>query len=604
MARLIQLFLLMPAVICFFLTGVRAQEAVLDFKTIVDVKKNGTLEVYQRFQIRADRNIFKHGLVYNLPLSVVSPNGGRIQRDIVNMEVVRDDSAEPFKLTRFGSKSELRTGGQADLKPGEYTYEIRYISRRQILFRDGEDELVIPVSPYDWTIPVQNASVEVNLPDGRAATRVFAATGDRDSRVGSVVVRREGATVRVQNSRPLPPQKGMTVSVSWVAGAVDRPGRREQAIILVRQYIHLLAPMAGIISVAGLGFLAKILRRRQVKGVKLQPPKGYSAATVQFYQDGVASFRGVTNTILGLAAKGYLTIEETGPGDFMLQRTWRENDLGLSGVERAVAVAFYQNRPTRFQINTQHAPELLAARRTMGAAAAREFEATHLKNHPVLLGLLVAIPLIAVTAMILLSPVSNWLILFPLMILAGCVLLYLAAIPSDPYWQMGLEERSLTDMVNTWVTTSRGVTALAVVLAGIVITGWRAGLFEAGLALALGATTLWCYHASKRPGSLGSRVQLGFDTLKKMLAHETEQGGGAEISAGQYEQLLPYASAWGFHQQWAERYRKSNNNAGVPNVRPRWVTTPRAVQEPSDIASLLVDGLTQAIERAAGFVGK
>jgi hypothetical protein len=596
--QVILFFLSLP--LAFTSTHVRAQEAVLDFKTVIDVRKDGALEVYQQFKIRADRNLFKHGLVYNLPLSITSPNGGRAQRSISNMEVVRDDSPESFNLTEFGSKSELRTGGQADLKPGEYTYEIRYTSKRQILFRDGEDELVIPVAPYDWSIPVQNASVEVHLPEGRAPTRVFAATGEKDSRVGSVVVRRENTTVRVQNSRPLPPKNGMTVSISWVAGAVDRPSRQEQVLIMLKQFEHLFAPIVGIFAITCIGFLARLLRNRQIKNVKLQPPKGYSPATAQFYQDGVASFRGVVNTILGLAAKGYLTIEETEPGDFMLQRTWRESDLGLSGVERAVAVAFYQNRPTRFQINSQHSAELLIARRSMGDAVVREFEMAHLKSHKITISILAIVPVLAAIAMVILSPYSNWFVFAPLLILAGCGLLYYSAIPSDPQWQMGLEERTLTDLVNTWVTTSRGLIASAVLFAGLAVTTWRIGALEAGLVLILGAVTAWCYHGTKRVGSLGSKVQHLFESLKLALTTDAEKEISAEMPVARYEQLLPYAAAWGVHSAWADRFRRANNNAGIQNVRPRWLTTPRLAHEPTEIASLLVDGLTQAVERAVG----
>jgi Predicted membrane protein (DUF2207) len=592
------LFCLIAVLMMFCGQASLAQEAILDLNTVVDVRKDGAVEVYQKFNIRSERNVFVNGLVYNFPLNIESPNGGRVQRTISNMQVTRDQSPEPFTFDEFGNSAELRSGGDKDLKPGEYAYEIRYVARRQILFRDGEDELVFPVVPYDWTIPVQNAGIEIHLPGQRAATRVFAATGKKDSRAGSVVLRRQGSTVRVQNSRPLPPGNGMLVSVSWVSGVVDRPTKREQAIILFKRYEHLLAAALGIAGLFGLSVLARLVGSRGGKKIRLQPPKGYSSATAQFYQDGVVGFKGVANTIIGLAAKGYLTIEETDPGEFMLQRTWRESDLGLSSVERAVAVAFYQNRPTRFQINSQHMAELLAARRGLETAVVQEFERTHQSSHFIWLGLIGLVPIIATIAMVALSPSSIWLLVLPLLILAGCMIMYWSALPSDPQWQTGIGDRSFADLFNTWITTRHGQTGLAVLVLGFVLTAWRLGSLEAIVTVLLGMVALWTYHGTKRPVSLGGKVQKTFETLRSAMSAAADVDPNSEMPVSQYELLLPYAAAWKCHSEWAEHFRKTNNSAGVPNVRPRWLTTPRTMQEPEQIADLLVSGLTQNIERA------
>ncbi len=578
---------------------VRAQEAVLDFKTTIDVRTDGKLEVYQRLRVRTERNLFKHGLVLNMPLSVPSPNGGRVQRQIFGVEVVKDEAPEPFSADELGNVMRLRTGGNRDLKPGEYIYDVRYLTDRQILFRDGEDELVVPVVPYDWNIPVQDTQVEIKLPDGLAATRVFASTGEEGARAGSVLVRREGGTVRVQATRPLPPGNGMFVSVSWAAGKVRRPGRMEQVVIMFKRYEHLAAPIGGIAVLCALGLLARAAGRLRPGKVKVQPPAGYSPGTIQFCADGAATFRGLCLTILGLGAKGYLTIEENEHGEFMLQRTWRDTDLGLSAVDRAVTLAFYQNRPTRFLINAQHAQELQAARRNMGAAAAKEFERAHVQKHPLLLGLILLVPVVAAMLTVLLSPASNWTVLFALMMLAGVAMLYMCALPSDPAWQMGLNERNFADLVATWATTRLGQAGLAVVALGTLVTVAKVGPLEAALLLLLGAVAAWIYHSTKKVDSLGGRREAGFSQLRDAVAATVDSTKEAELTPAAYESLLPYAAAWQVHPQWAERYRQMNNASGVPNQRPRWLTTPRTVTDPAGVAVLLVDGLTEAIERAA-----
>jgi hypothetical protein len=575
-----------------------AQEAVLEMKTTVDVRKDGNLEVLQRIRIRAERNLFKNGLSLDMPLSLESPNGGRAQPDITGLQVTMDNGDETFTAEKFGRVLQLRTGGKRDLKPGEYVFDVRYLARRQLLFRNGEDELVFHVVPYEWDVPVQDASIEISLPDDRSSSRVFAASGDEDARAGSVLVRRDNSRVRVQASRPLPPNHGMKVAVSFASGSVARPSQTEKVIILFRQYEHLLAPLTGLAGLFSLGIAAKWFGRWHRGKVTLQPPVGYSPGTVQFYEDGTATFRGVVLTILGLAAKGYLTIEESDQGEFMLQRTWRDNDLGLSKVDRAVTIAFYQNRPTRFLVNSHHAPELRAARRAMGEAAAMEFEAAHIRKHPLLMGLVLLLPMIASIAMILMSPAANWVLMFPLLTLAGIALLYISAMPSNPPWQIGLENRSFSDLLATWATTRKGQIGLALMTLGTLVTAAKAGPVEALFALLLGAVAAWIYHGSKRPEGLGAKLRARFEQLKSLLAEPAGESDTVQLPASTYETMLPYAAAWDVHPDWAERYRRINNSTGVANARPRWLTTPRAIHDPREVATLLVEGLTQAVERA------
>lgn len=595
--RLGQLLLLLVALL--LVPGpLYAQEAVLELKTTVDVRKDGTLEVLQRIRIRAERNLFKQGLSLNVPLGLESPYGGYVRPDITSMQVTMDNSRETFTAERFGKVLKLRTGGERDLKPGEYIFDIRYLARRHLLFRNGEDELVFYIVPYDWNIPVQDASIEISLPDEKIPSRVFAASGDEDARAGSVLVRREAGKVRVQSSRTLPPRNGMKVAVSFASGSIARPSQMEEVIILFRRYEHLLAPLTGLAGLFSVAIVAKWFGRLRPFKVKLQPPSGYSPGTVQFFEDGTATFRGVALTILGLAAKGYLTIEESDQGEFMLQRTWRDNDLGLSKVDRAVTVAFYQNRPTRFLVNSHHAQELRAARRAMGQAAAMEFEMAHIARHPLLMGLVLLIPLIASIALILMSPATNWLLIFVLMTLGGSGLLYLSAMPSNARWQIGLENRTVSDLLTTWATTRKGQLGLALVTLGTLATVAKAGPIEAIFVLLLGGVTAWIYHASKRPEILGGKLRARFDRLKSLLSNAEGEADSMQLPASSYEALLPYAGVWDVHHDWADQYRRINNSTGVANVRPRWLATPRAIQDPRDVAVLLVDGLTQAIERA------
>jgi Predicted membrane protein (DUF2207) len=600
--------ILLMLVMIFMVPPAMAQEAILSIKSTHQVRPDGAVESIEEIKLRAESNVFVHGLDVRLPLSLQSPFGGKVRRKISDIAVTLDGAPDIFSVSEFGGTMRIRSGGERDLQPGEYVFQVSYLSRGQLKFRDGEDELIVPVVPYDWSVPVQDASVEIFLPSGKIASRLFASTGEVDSRTGSIIINKKaGDSVKVQTSRSLPSKNGMTVAVTWPAGGVARPtliGRLQE---FIDEYRHLGIWLFGG---GGLFIMSLFIRWRSKNRARAIEksndhivPRDISPATVQYLHEGRISYGTIAAQILGLATKGYLTIEETEVHEFLLQRTWRESDLGLTPCDYAVSRAFYENRPTRFLITPQSAPPINGARQNLGTAIADEVERANWRGHPVFSALFWLFAFgIAVTAIVL-SPARLWVILGPVFMFGGAFAIYRSLMRKDIAWHGLYENRGAFSLLLQASSDRLGIAGLILFMLGFLSLLFGMGIIDAIIGAAFVAGTFYFHRICTGPSGFGRVRTAQLDTLKAFI-NEPAEHGGHDINQSLYEQLLPYASAWGLHQKWAQRFTHASAEIALAPQRPRWLATPRNTHVPEEIAKLIYDDLKAGLEFSASGKGR
>ncbi len=581
-------------------TTLNAQEAILGIKSTHQIRPDGAVESLEEIKVRAESNLFKNGLDVRFPLSLKSPFGGRVRRKISAVSVSMDGAPEAISLSQFGGALRLRSGGDRILKPGEYVFEIRYLSEGQLKFRDGEEEIIVPVVPYDWQVPVQDASVEILLPGDKIATRIFAATGDINSRTGSIIVRKtDSNAVKVQTSKSLARGSGMTVAVAWGAGAVQRPTAMGQLRETLNEYRHMLLWLGGAGVLATLTMLARLRGKERGRKAQFETPNELSPASVQYLQDGRVNHTTIAVQILGLATKGYLTVEETENQEFLLQRTWRESDLGLTPCDHAVAKAFYENRPTRFLVTPHGAPELALAKQNLTQAIAYEVERAHWLTHRIFTALFWLFALGISVVAVLLSPAGFWTIIAPILMLLGGGLLYRTAMKYDLAWHSRHEARNWFYLLLRSTKSKLGIAGLALIALGFIILLFGSGFLEASAALAYVCTAFLLHRICVGPQHFGVGRDTTLAKIRNFIVEPPETGPVFEINQPIYEQFLPYAAAWGLNIVWARRFARATSEMGVAPQRPRWLATPRPTHDPEDVSTLIFDRLRDALEWAA-----
>ena len=198
----------------------------------------------------------------------------------------------------------------------ERTVMIRYRVDNALRFFEEEsdtgllDELYWNVTGNAWEVPIQRASVSLLLPEGVEPTQSAIYTGPLGATGKDATLALEGPLVRSETTRRLQPGEGLTVAVGWPPGAVPRPGRLEGLVRQLARFWPLAFPVgAFLFCLSAWRCFGKDPEARAI-AVQYEPPEGLSPAEVGTLVDHDAQIHDITSTLVDLAVRGYLLVEE------------------------------------------------------------------------------------------------------------------------------------------------------------------------------------------------------------------------------------------------------------------------------------------------------
>lgn len=190
------------------------------------------------------------------------------------------------------------------------TVILRYRIPNGLLFFDDHDELYWDITGDEWEVPIESASARILLPEGATGVRALAFTGAYGSRAEDADVEIQGNTIVLRMRRPLGFREGLTAAVGWEKGLVREPGFAARAGLFLRSNWIFFIP------VVVLGAMFWLWHRRgrdpRLRSIAPQyaPPEGLSPAELGTLVDNSPDMRDVTATLVDLAVRGYLVIEE------------------------------------------------------------------------------------------------------------------------------------------------------------------------------------------------------------------------------------------------------------------------------------------------------
>jgi uncharacterized membrane protein len=304
LGRLVTTFLVLA-------TPVAAQRslAIPRFDTRIVVLRDGTIDVTER--IEAEFTGSWNGIYRVVPVKYRTPQGFNwsIRLDLVSAtdsdgtplrtETSREGHSIKYKMWVPGAENATRT------------VVLRYRASNALRFFEEHDELYWNATGDEWDVALGMVTAEVFLPDGAAGLRAAAFNGAYGATEREAEVTVGAKDVRFRMPRPLAFREGLTVVVGWDKGLVREPTRADRA--------------AGFLSdnwPLGIPFLvlAGMLRLWWRKGrdpkelpivVRYEPPEGLTPAEAGTLTDETVDMRDVTATVVDLAVRGFLRIEET-----------------------------------------------------------------------------------------------------------------------------------------------------------------------------------------------------------------------------------------------------------------------------------------------------
>ena len=231
------------------------------------------------------------------------------------MSVRRNGMDEPYHTERRSNGVAVYIGRKDHLlPPGEYSYEIRYRTDRQLGFFADHDELYWNVTGVDWDFPIDSVTAQVRLPEGVpfGAVRLEGYTGPMGATRKHYRAELQDGRPVFETTKPLGRHEGLTIVVTWPKGYVAVPGELARLGYFLRDNRPLTYGALGLLALLGYYiFIWNRVGRDPPRGVvipRYRPPEGESPASMRYLLGMGYDNRCLVAGILSLAVKGY-------PGD-------------------------------------------------------------------------------------------------------------------------------------------------------------------------------------------------------------------------------------------------------------------------------------------------
>ena len=542
-------------VLLLALAGVAAaEERILSYDSFIEIRPDSSLLVTETIRVQAENDKIRRGIFREFPTLYTDRQGRRTTVSFELQSVRRNGAAEPYHTQRRVNGTAVYIGHKdVFVSPGEHVYEIRYRTDRQLGFFADHDELYWNVTGVDWDFHIDSARAAVILPAGTPSDAVHleAYTGPMGATWRHYRADLDAGVARFETTRPLATHEGLTIVATWPKGLVTPPTALAQARHFMRDNEPLV--MAGAAVLGLLGYYLLIWNwfgRDPERGVivpRYRPPEGETPASMRYLQQMAYDNTCFVAGILGLAVKGYLTIEEQ--KGKMLQRgqyTLRRNEgshTPLMPDEEALLQALFASGEWLVVSDDNHWILGPAQR-----AHERELERKHLKNS--------------------FRINSGWRYLGgTVTVLVLCPAVVAAAILSGygPEW---------------FFLTPGGWTTIGL----------------APIALVVNNVFMRLLKAPTRAGRKRLDEIEGF-RLYMQVAEDDELAlaGAPRKTPGLYEMYLPFALALGVPQQWSESFAQVFRTQAPTDYSPQWYRGDR--WDSTDIGSFS-KSLSNSFDRA------
>lgn len=370
-----------------------ADERILAFDSVIRIAADGSLDVTETITVRAEGSQIRRGIYRDFPTRYRDARGFRHSVDFEMVSLRRDGITEPWFTENRSNGVRINFGNDDFLPvPGEFRYELRYRTRRQIGFFDTHDELYWNVTGNDWDFVIERASARIELPQAVASTdlRLDAYTGPTGSRgnESTVVADDRGATWRLES--PLAPGSGMTVALGFPKGMLPAPSLGQR---LGWMLSDLAGPLVTLVAFLGLlGFYLRLwsrIGRDPPTGtiiVRYEPPPEHSPAGLRFVRRYGYDPVCFSADAVGLAVAGALRIEsEKGffKSGWALHRrdTPAPSDLALSDSRRTLSAALFPGTRNVVELEAANRTHLMAVKATHEAALKRQYEPRYFETN-------------------------------------------------------------------------------------------------------------------------------------------------------------------------------------------------------------------------------
>jgi uncharacterized membrane protein YgcG len=329
------------------------------FHSQITINEDSSFTVKETIDVEFHRQ--RHGIYREIPFSYTDDHGKTIKTPLDILSVTDSVGKEwKYKIRRMGNIINIRIGDAEKYVSGFQSYVITYKVENVILFFDNHDELYWNITGNYWKAPIRIALADVTLSVTKESENLWAScfTGFYGSQKADCSFRASHNSGEFFTKQYLDPGEGLTIAFGWDKGLVLPPSRWKKflwAIDLKENWTFAL-PFLSFIFMINLWYRrGKDPKVREAVTVMYEPPKFNNKilipAEVGAIIDEKLDPRDITSTIVGLAVKGYIKIEETkkeglifDTPNYYLSKV-KEPDEDLNPFESEMVRSLFSNDP-------------------------------------------------------------------------------------------------------------------------------------------------------------------------------------------------------------------------------------------------------------------
>lgn len=320
----------------------------------------------------------RHGIIRGIPVLRAYNRDYDQYYPVEVRSVESPDAPAQYTVDNTGSAVTIKIGDPNQTVTGVHSYRLTYLVRSSIDPYANHDELYWNATGDQWNVPIGQAMVRVTAPAAVTGAACWAgpAGSDRECQDHGIV---NGEARFTQAG--LGPGEGLTVAAALPKGVVASPQpvlkerwSLQRAFALTPVTLGAFGSLLALVAILGAVVLTRGQRRRVPRDQlppQTAPPGDLRPGQAGTLLDGVANPRDVTATIVDLAVRGYLQIEDTGwdaaPKDWRLIRL--DKTGGLLDYEQILLDGLFMNAETDSgtpqvrlsELGTEFAPQLKRA---------------------------------------------------------------------------------------------------------------------------------------------------------------------------------------------------------------------------------------------------
>jgi uncharacterized membrane protein YgcG len=289
----------------------------------LSVRDDGTMTVVESLRYRFTGSW--NGVYRDIPIIYGTPRGFEHRLELEDIDVTNPaGGGYTYEVSREGRNRRVKVWvpGAAD---ATHTVQFRYRVRNPLLFFDGAgdgftegyDELYWNVTGHESTVPVDAVSAMIFLPEGITGVEARVYTGPYGSQASAATIDPIPGGYEIRSTGSFAPQEGMTVDLAWDPGVVSRPGPLAKALRLVMWNWVLLLPLLSFILTWRHWKTHGKDPSRLAVTTRYEPPDGMIPAEVGTLVDNRPDLRDITASLIDLAVRGYVRIEQREEGGIL-----------------------------------------------------------------------------------------------------------------------------------------------------------------------------------------------------------------------------------------------------------------------------------------------